>query len=89
MQILLRNIDRNITAQEIIELLGQSGKVSSFDLVKDEKTGGSKGFGFAEMPNMDEAAKAISHLNGLKIGSSRLRVKPAAHSTISKHKNKN
>lgn len=52
----------------------------------DAKTGQSKGFGFAEMPNMDEASNAIRLLNGLKVGSSTLRVKRAANSTISKHR---
>lgn len=53
-------------------------------VVKDEKTGLSKGFGFAEMPNFDEAMKAIEELNGLQLGASKLRVKRAANSTIAK-----
>ena len=53
-------------------------------IVKDEKTGLSKGFGFAEMPKLDEATKAIEELNGHKLGTSILRVKRAANSTVSK-----
>jgi RNA recognition motif-containing protein len=84
LQILIRNIDRKLTEAEIHELFTKYGKVISFTLVMDEKTGLSKGFGFAEMPNFDEASKAISELNGRKIESSALRVKRAANSSVSK-----
>ena len=86
MQILIRNLDRKLTEGEIIEFFRKYGKVKSFDLVTDEKTGLSKGFGFAEMPNLDEAMKAISELNGRKIGASVVRVKRAANSSVSKKK---
>jgi hypothetical protein len=87
-QILIRNIDRSLSQEQITELFRKHGKVTSCTLVMDPKTGQSKGFGFAEMPNMDEASKAISQLNGQKVGSSALRVKRAANSTISKHRGK-
>jgi len=87
-QILIRNIDRKFEESEIAGLFAEFGKISSFDLVMDAKTGLSKGFGFAEMPNLDEAAKAIKELNGKKLGGSALRVKRAANSTISKKRSK-
>jgi RNA recognition motif-containing protein len=83
-QILIRNIDRNLTQPEIVCLFRKYGKVSSCAIVKDEKTGLSKGFGFAEMPKLDEATKAIEELNGKKVGDSVLRVKRAANSTVAK-----
>ncbi len=86
MQILIRNLDRSLTQAQIIDLFKKFGSVKSCDLVMDEKTGLSKGFGFAEMPNMDEATKAIGGLNGKKIGSSVIRVKRAANSTVTKKK---
>jgi RNA recognition motif-containing protein len=85
-QILIRNIDRSLSQEQITDLFRKHGKVTSCTLVMDPKTGQSKGFGFAEMPNMDESNKAISQLNGLKVGSSALRVKRAANSTITKHR---
>lgn len=88
MQILIRNIDRKLGESEVAELFRPFGKIQSFDLVMDPKTGLSKGFGFAEMGNMDEAAKAIKGLNGKKIGGSVLRVKRAANSTIAKKRSK-
>lgn len=83
-QILIRNIDRNLTQPEIVCLFRKYGRVNSCVIVKDEKTGLSKGFGFAEMPKLDEAMKAIEELNGHKLGTSILRVKRAANSTVSK-----
>lgn len=87
MQILIRNLDRKITQPQLIDLFKKYGRVESLDLVMDEKSGQSKGFGFVEMPNLDEAAKAIGGLNGKKIGSSAMRVKRAANSTVTKKKN--
>lgn len=84
MQILIRNIDRGLTQPEIVCHFRKYGRVNSCVLVKDEKSGESKGFGFAEMPNFDEAMKAIEELNGLQLGTSKLRVKRAANSTIAK-----
>lgn len=84
MQILIRNIDRKLTQPEIVCLFRKYGRVTSCVIVKDEKTGESKGFGFAEMPKLDEAMKAIEEMNGKKLGDSILRVKRAASSTVSK-----
>ena len=88
LQILIRNIDRKLTQPEILDLFRKFGSVHSCDLVSDPKTGQSKGFGFADMPNLDEAIKAIAGLNGKKIGSSALRVKRAANSTVLKKRPK-
>lgn len=84
MQILIRNIDRNLAQPEIVCLFRKFGKVRSCEIVKDAKTGLSKGFGFADMPNLDEAIKAIEEMNGKKVGDSVLRVKRAANSTVAK-----
>ncbi len=40
------------------------GEVSSARVVRDRMTNRSKGFGFVEMPNADEANAAIEALNG-------------------------
>ncbi len=40
------------------------GSVLSAKVIMDRETGRSKGFGFVEMANDDEAAKAIAGLNG-------------------------
>jgi RNA recognition motif-containing protein len=40
------------------------GEVSSAKVITDRETSRSKGFGFVEMPNDDEATVAIERLNG-------------------------
>ena len=84
MIILIRNIDRSITEEEVRKLLEAHGKVRTFDLVMDKETGKSKGFGFADMADLDQAAKAIKALDGLQLGVLKLRVKRAAASSLLK-----
>ena len=50
------------------------GEVSSARVVTDRMTGRSKGFGFVEMPNADEAKAAIEAINGIEFGGRPLRV---------------
>ena len=77
MKILVRNLDRNVTDAEILDLFKAYGKVESCVVVKDEATGKSKGFGFVEMPNPREAVKAIKGLNTLRVRGIGIRVKAA------------
>lgn len=84
MIILIRNIDRAITEQEVRKLLETHGKVRTFDLVIDKATGQSKGFGFADMADLSQATKAIEEMNGFQLGSQKLRVKRAASSSLLK-----
>jgi RNA recognition motif-containing protein len=77
MKILVRNLTRSITEKEIEELFKKYGAVESCDLVLDKSTRKSKGFGFVEMPNTDEANKAIKQLNGKKFVNHLIRVKIA------------
>jgi RNA recognition motif-containing protein len=82
MIILIRNIDRAITEAEVRTLLETHGKVRTFDLVMDKATGKSKGFGFADMPSLDQAVRMIEALDGFKLGTTKLRVKKAASSSL-------
>ena len=77
MKILVRNLDRTVTENEVLDLFKAYGKVESCVLVKDAETGKSKGFGFVEMPNPREAVKAIKGLNTLKVKGYGIRVKAA------------
>ena len=49
------------------------GEVSSARVVTDRMTGRSKGFGFVEMPNVDEANAAIAALNGSELDGRQIR----------------
>lgn len=64
MRIYVGNLPYDVTEQEIREMFERRGQVSSVDIVTDRYSGQSKGFGFVEMPNADEAQKAITELNG-------------------------
>lgn len=77
MKLLIRNLDRSTTEEELQALFQEFGSVQSCNLVMDQGTGASKGFGFVEMPKSGEAKAAIKSLNHKTIGSSKIRVKKA------------
>jgi RNA recognition motif-containing protein len=58
------NLSRDLTESELREAFAAFGEVSSVSIIKDKFSGETRGFGFVEMPNKDEADKAISTLNG-------------------------
>jgi RNA recognition motif-containing protein len=55
----------------------QVGTVASARVVMDKMTGRSRGFGFVEMPNADEAAKAVADLNEQDLDGRNIRVSEA------------
>lgn len=77
MKILVRNLPRETTEPELTELFKAYGGVQSCNLVMDKETGKSKGFGFVEMPRVNEANAAISGLNHKEIAGLKIRVKKA------------
>ena len=77
MKLLVRNLDRSTTEKELNDLFQAFGKVQSCDLVVDQVSGTSKGFGFVEMPKAGEAKTAMKNLNNKTIGSNQIRVKKA------------
>jgi RNA recognition motif-containing protein len=58
------NLSRDLTETELREAFAAFGEVSSASIIKDKFSGETRGFGFVEMPNKDEADKAIASLNG-------------------------
>lgn len=77
MKLLIRNLARKTTEAELSALFAASGHVQSCNLVLDKKTGGSKGFGFVEMPKPGEAKAAMKTLNGKMVDGNKIRVKKA------------
>ena len=77
MKILIRNLSRDITQAELLALFEAHGRVQSCSLVMDEATGGSKGFGFVNMPLIYEAKAALRALDGFPCKGSKMRVKKA------------
>jgi RNA recognition motif-containing protein len=64
MNIYVGNLSRDLTESELREAFAAFGEVSSASIIKDKFSGETRGFGFVEMPNKEEADKAISTLNG-------------------------
>jgi RNA recognition motif-containing protein len=58
------NLSYNITEKQLEELFGQHGEVTSVKIITDQYSGKSKGFGFIEMSNNNEAQNAIQELDG-------------------------
>ena len=77
MKLLVRNLSRSTTEQEIRVLFSEHGDVKECTLVLDQETGKSKGFAFVEMPKVYEAKAAIKGLNNKEIGEYIIRVKKA------------
>ena len=77
MKLLVRNLDRSTTEEELKGLFQKFGAVQSCNLVIDRDSGVSKGFGFIEMPKSGAAKVAIKNLNNKNIGSNKIRVKKA------------
>ncbi len=77
MKLLIRNLARNITEAELLAEFEAHGTVQSCNLVLDEKTKGSKGFAFVEMPKQGQAKAAMKNLNGKALAGSVIRVKKA------------
>jgi len=57
-------IPYSTTEASLSELFAKAGTVSSASIIIDRMTGRSKGFGFVEMSNDDEAQAAINMYNG-------------------------
>ncbi|ALS97171.1 RNA recognition motif domain-containing protein [Lacimicrobium alkaliphilum] len=77
MKLIVRNLDRATTEEELKSIFQEFGAVQSCNLVIDGATGLSKGFGFVEMPKVGEAKAAIKNLNDKSVGNSKIRVKKA------------
>ncbi|WP_028587017.1 RNA recognition motif domain-containing protein [Desulfocurvus vexinensis] len=70
------NLPWSATEEELRDLFGQFGGVTSVKLVSDRDTGRPRGFAFVEMEDAD-AAKAIEALEGTEFGGRTLRVNEA------------
>jgi cold-inducible RNA-binding protein len=63
MNIFVAKLNYETTDDDLRTLFEGYGEVDSAKVIMDRDTGRSKGFGFVEMPNDDEAREAINDLN--------------------------
>jgi RNA recognition motif-containing protein len=67
MNIYVGNLNFKISEDDLKGIFEEFGAVSSVKIITDKYSGRSKGFGFVEMDNDDEAKAAIDGLNGKEI----------------------
>jgi RNA recognition motif-containing protein len=77
MNIYVGNLSFNVSESDLKELFAMHGTVQTASVIKDKYSGESRGFGFVEMPEKDEALKAISALNGKDFKGRNLKVNEA------------
>jgi len=75
------NLSFGTTEETIRSLFEPYGTVARVTIVTDRDTGQPRGFGFVEMPNDGEAAKALTAVNGKDVGGRTLSVNEARPKT--------
>ncbi len=76
-KIFVGNFPFSTTEADLRSMFQPFGAVDNVTLVTDRDTGRSRGFGFVEMPDDNEAANAIAALNGKDSGGRPLTVNEA------------
>lgn len=76
-KIYVGNLPFSTTSDALASMFHPFGKVDSSKIITDRETGRSKGFGFIEMSDANEAESAISKLHGSDIGGRLLTVNEA------------
>jgi RNA recognition motif-containing protein len=75
--IFVGNMNFQTTESDLRALFEAFGQVTRVHMAMDRETGRARGFAFVEMPNDDEAAKAIAGLDGKEAGGRNLKVNEA------------
>jgi len=71
------NMSFQTTETELRSLFEPFGEISRVNVITDRDSGLARGFAFVEMAHDDEAAKAITSLNGKEVGGRALNVNEA------------
>ena len=77
MNIYVGNLSFNLTEDDLRTAFSAYGTVEKAAIITDKMSGQSRGFGFVEMPNREEAIKAIESLNGKDLKGRNLKVNEA------------
>ena len=77
MKIFVAGLPYDLDDDELTEIFEKFGTIVSAKVAIDKDTGKSRGFGFVEMQNDEEAKDAIEKLNGISLGKKPLIVKQA------------
>jgi RNA recognition motif-containing protein len=74
MNIYVGNLSTDTSEDELREAFAAFGDVATVRIVRDGATGESRGFGFVEMPNEEQAKTAIQEMNAKELKGSQLTV---------------
>ena len=74
MNIYVGNLPYNVVEEDLKEIFEEYGEVATVKIISDRLTGRSKGFGFVEMENEQEANKAIEELNNAELSGRNIKV---------------
>tara|TARA_B110000046_G_scaffold23305_1_gene22106 strand:+ start:5265 stop:5525 length:261 start_codon:yes stop_codon:yes gene_type:complete len=77
MKLFIAKLDYGVDSDSLQTVFEEYGNVSSCNVVMDRETGRSKGFGFVEMENDEEAMNAMNELDGSSIRGREIVVKQA------------
>jgi RNA recognition motif-containing protein len=71
------NLAYSVSNSDLEALFSPMGQVQSVAVIMDKFTGQSKGFGFVEMTNAEDASKAIQQLNDTELKGRNIKVNEA------------
>jgi RNA recognition motif-containing protein len=71
------NLSFQTTESDLRELFAPLGQITRVHMAMDRETGRSRGFAFVEMPNDDEAKRAMAALDGKELGGRNIKVNEA------------
>jgi len=74
MKLYVGNLSKEVTDAQLSELAKPYGTIVSANVATDRSSGASKGFGFIEFSNENEAKAAIDGLNGREVNGQALKV---------------
>ena len=74
MNIYVGNLPFNLGEEDLKEIFEEYGEVTSAKIIADKSSGRSKGFGFVEMSNDDEANNSIKELNNAEVSGRNIKV---------------
>jgi len=77
MNIYVGNVLHEAKEDDLRQAFEAFGEVTSVKIITDKYTGDSRGFGFVEMPNQEEAKSALSGLDGKELKGRSLKVNEA------------
>lgn len=77
MMLFIAGLSTDFDEVDLKEMFELYGEVASARIITDRNTGKSKGFGFVDMPNKEEAKETIATLDNVVLGKKRISVKEA------------